>query len=148
MSKGVIWSSEYSLGPQIWGPGGAPGPRGPPGSATGGAAPFVLLKYYLELFCISVLDHDNDNHDLIYENTLRYLRYVFLLFNSSLLLLKIIVRVLHYLTNQIIITIDIMRLIKSRNILTEQNACLSCIVLVIANKSKSFLFFGNFHDIF
>ena len=29
MSKGVIWASEYSLGPQIWGPGG------PPGSATG-----------------------------------------------------------------------------------------------------------------
>ena len=27
MSKGVIWASEYSLGPQIWGPGG---PRGPP----------------------------------------------------------------------------------------------------------------------
>ena len=25
VSKGVIWSSEYSLGPQIWGPGG-PGP--------------------------------------------------------------------------------------------------------------------------
>ena len=24
MSKGVIWASEYSLGPQIWGPGGAP----------------------------------------------------------------------------------------------------------------------------
>ena len=35
MSKGVIWASEYSLGPQIWGPGGGPGPRAPPtGSAT------------------------------------------------------------------------------------------------------------------
>ena len=34
MSKGVIWASEYSLGPQIWGPGGGPGPRGPPRSAT------------------------------------------------------------------------------------------------------------------
>ena len=33
-SKGVIWASEYSQGPQIWGPGG-PGPPGPPpGSAT------------------------------------------------------------------------------------------------------------------
>ena len=29
VSKGVIWASEYSLGPQIWGPGG-PGPRSPP----------------------------------------------------------------------------------------------------------------------
>ena len=26
MSKGVIWASEYSLGPQIWGPGGGLGP--------------------------------------------------------------------------------------------------------------------------
>ena len=34
VSKGVIWASEYSLGPQIWGPGG-PGAPGPPtGSAT------------------------------------------------------------------------------------------------------------------
>ena len=29
MSKGVIWSSEYSLGPQIWGPGGARAPGAP-----------------------------------------------------------------------------------------------------------------------
>ena len=29
VSKGVIWASEYSLGPQIWGPGGARAP-GPP----------------------------------------------------------------------------------------------------------------------
>ena len=33
VSKGVIWASEYSLGPHIWGPGGARAP--PPGSATG-----------------------------------------------------------------------------------------------------------------
>ena len=26
VSKGVIWASEYSLGPQIWGPGGGLGP--------------------------------------------------------------------------------------------------------------------------
>ena len=31
VSKGVIWASEYSLGPQIWGSGGGPAP---PGSAT------------------------------------------------------------------------------------------------------------------
>ena len=32
VSKGVIWASEYSLGLQIWGPGGAraPGAPGPP----------------------------------------------------------------------------------------------------------------------
>ena len=29
VSKGVIWASEYSLGPQIWGPGGAWAPRAP-----------------------------------------------------------------------------------------------------------------------
>ena len=33
VSKGVIWASEYSLGPQLWGQGGL-GPQGPPGSAT------------------------------------------------------------------------------------------------------------------
>ena len=26
VSKGVIWASEYSLWPQIWGPGGPQGP--------------------------------------------------------------------------------------------------------------------------
>ena len=30
VSKGVIWASEYSLGPQIWGPGGARAPGAPP----------------------------------------------------------------------------------------------------------------------
>ena len=35
VSKGVIWASEYSLGPQIWGPGGARAPGAPPGSTTG-----------------------------------------------------------------------------------------------------------------
>ena len=34
MSNGVIWASEYSLGPQLWGSEGGPGPQGPPGSAT------------------------------------------------------------------------------------------------------------------
>ena len=34
MSKGVIWASEYSLGPQIWGPGGGRASGAPPGSAT------------------------------------------------------------------------------------------------------------------
>ena len=29
VSKGVIWASEYSLGPQIWGPGGARAPGAP-----------------------------------------------------------------------------------------------------------------------
>ena len=30
VSKGVIWASEYRLGPQIWGPGGGAGGPGPP----------------------------------------------------------------------------------------------------------------------
>ena len=44
VSKGVIWSSEYSLGPQIWGPGGS-GPPGPPGSATGYKYPVRGLRH-------------------------------------------------------------------------------------------------------
>ena len=34
VSKGVIWGSEYSLGPQLWGSGG-PRPLGPPVSTIG-----------------------------------------------------------------------------------------------------------------
>ena len=40
VSKGVIWASEYSMGPQIWGPGGIP-----PGSATGTYIYIILYVY-------------------------------------------------------------------------------------------------------
>ena len=46
VSKGIIWASEYSLGPQIWGPGGARAPPQDPLLLTV-AAKFSVTLYHI-----------------------------------------------------------------------------------------------------
>ena len=43
VSKGVIWASEYSLGPQIWGPGGT---QATPGSTPAQPTPPYSKEYF------------------------------------------------------------------------------------------------------